>query len=65
VLRLGVAAGELRAGLDEDVVLNALYGALYHHLTIPYAPISDGYVDASDRQCLRELERRRGGRPGR
>ena len=62
VLRLGVATGELRAGLDEDVVLDALYGALYHRLTIPYAPLSDGYVEALVDSVFGGLEKRGGGR---
>jgi AcrR family transcriptional regulator len=62
VIRLGVASGELRPGLDEDVVLDALYGALYHRLTIPYAPLSDGYVEALVDSIFGGLEKRRGGR---
>ena len=48
VIRRGVATGELRAGLDADVVLDALYGPLYHRLLVPYdnAPLSDAYIDA-------------------
>jgi AcrR family transcriptional regulator len=62
VIRLGVASGELRAGLDEDVVLDALYGALYHRLTIPYAPLSDGYVEALVDSVFGGLEKPKGGR---
>jgi AcrR family transcriptional regulator len=62
VIRLGVASGELRAGLDEDVVLDALYGALYHRLTIPYAPLSDGYVEALVDSVFGGLEKPRGSR---
>jgi AcrR family transcriptional regulator len=48
IIRRGIERGELRAGLDPDVVLDALYGALYHRLLVPYdhASISDAYVDA-------------------
>jgi AcrR family transcriptional regulator len=46
----GIASGELRAGLDPDIVLDALYGALYHRLLLPYdgsdVRLSDGYIDA-------------------
>jgi AcrR family transcriptional regulator len=56
VIRRGIDAGELRAGLDADVVLDALYGPLYHRLLVPYeealdqtrvndAPLSDAYID--------------------
>jgi hypothetical protein len=60
VIRLGVAGGELRAGLDEDVVLDALYGALYHRETIPYQPLSDGYVEALVDSVFGGLEKRSG-----
>ena len=48
IVRRGVANGELRPGLDPDVVLDALYGPLYHRLLVPYndAAISDSYIDA-------------------
>jgi AcrR family transcriptional regulator len=48
IVRRGIATGELRAGLDPDIVLDALYGPLYHHLLLPYdqdkARLSEGYV---------------------
>ena len=48
IVRRGIANGELRPGLDPDVVLDALYGPLYHRLLVPYneAAISDSYIDA-------------------
>jgi len=48
IVRRGIANGELRPGLDPDVVLDALYGSIYHRLLIPYddAAISDSYIDA-------------------
>jgi hypothetical protein len=47
VLR-GIANGELRPGLDPDVVLDALYGSIYHRLLVPYndAALSDSYIEA-------------------
>jgi len=49
VLR-GIESGELRAGLDPDTVLDALYGPLYHRLLLPYdgteVRLSDAYIDA-------------------
>ena len=49
VLR-GIETGELRKGLDPDVVLDALYGPLYHRLLLPYegtdVKLSDAYVDS-------------------
>ena len=48
IVRRGIANGELRPGLDPDVVLDALYGSIYHRLLVPYndAAISDSYIDA-------------------
>lgn len=48
IVRRGIANGELRTGLDPDVVLDALYGSIYHRLLVPYndAAISDSYIDA-------------------
>ena len=44
----GMHRGELRAGLDPDVVLDALYGAIYHRFLIPYdkATLSTAFVNA-------------------
>lgn len=46
----GIESGELRAGLDPDTVLDALYGPLYHRLLLPYdgteVRLSDAYIDA-------------------
>ena len=48
IVRRGIANGELRPGLDPDVVLDALYGSIYHRLLVPYndAAITDSYIDA-------------------
>jgi len=36
IVRRAMQSGELRAGLDPDVVLDALYGPFYHRLLVPY-----------------------------
>jgi AcrR family transcriptional regulator len=48
IIRRGIANGELRPGLDPDVVLDTLYGSIYHRLLVPYndAAITDSYIDA-------------------
>jgi AcrR family transcriptional regulator len=48
IVRNGIESGELRAGLDPDVVLDALYGPFYHRLLVPYenAAMSDAFIDA-------------------
>jgi AcrR family transcriptional regulator len=49
-VREGIAKGELRPHLDPDIVIDALYGPLYHQLLLPYdsghSDLSDAYVDA-------------------
>jgi AcrR family transcriptional regulator len=61
VLR-GIASGELREGLDPDIVLDALYGPLYHRLLLPYdgdaVRLSDTYIDALIDTVFRGLERK-------
>ena len=58
-VRRGIETGELRGGLDPDIVLDALYGPFYHRLLVPYegAPISAAYVDALVDTVFRGLER--------
>ncbi len=38
--------GELRAGLDADAIIDALYGSLVYKLLVPHGELSDEYVDA-------------------
>ena len=47
IVRRAMQSGELRAGLDPDVVLDALYGPFYHRLLVPYknGVISDAFID--------------------
>jgi AcrR family transcriptional regulator len=65
VIRRGIDTGELRAGLDADVVLDALYGPLYHRILVPYdnAPLSDAYIDALVDTVFGGLERQPGREP--
>jgi AcrR family transcriptional regulator len=60
IIRRGIESGELRAGLDADVVLDALYGPFYHRLLAPYddSAISDAYVDSLVDTVFRGLERK-------
>lgn len=61
IVRRGIASGELRAGLDPDIVLDALYGPLYHRLLLPYegdaVRLSDAYIDALIATVFDGLER--------
>ena len=60
VLR-GIASGELREGLDPDIVLDALY----HRLLLPYAGdavrLSDAYIYALIDTVFGGLEQKRVG----
>jgi AcrR family transcriptional regulator len=62
IVRRGVASGELCAGLDPDIVLDALYGPLYHRLLLPYdgdvIRLSDAYIDALIDTVFGGLERK-------
>ena len=60
IIRRGIESGELRTGLDADVVLDALYGPFYHRLLAPYdnSAISDAYVDLLVDTVFRGLERK-------
>jgi AcrR family transcriptional regulator len=62
IVRRGMASGELRPGLDPDIVLDALYGPLYHRLLLPYdgdrVDLSDTYIDALIDIVFSGLERR-------
>ncbi len=48
IVQRGIERGELRGGLDVDVVLDALYGPFYHRLLAPYddAAIGDPYINS-------------------
>jgi AcrR family transcriptional regulator len=63
IVRQGIASGELRAGLEPDIVIDALYGPLYHRLLLPYdgdaVHLSDAYIDALIDTVFGGLERKR------
>ncbi|MFG1372309.1 TetR/AcrR family transcriptional regulator [Xanthobacter oligotrophicus] len=46
VLARGVANGELRAGIDFDVVIDALYGPIWYRILVPHAPLSREWAAA-------------------
>ena len=66
VVRRGIDSGELREGLDVDVVLDALYGPIYHRLLVPYddAPLSDVFIDRVIDHVFGGLERNTAGGGG-
>jgi AcrR family transcriptional regulator len=64
IVRRAIESGELRADLDPDIVLDALYGPLYHRLLLPYdgtdVRLSDAYVDSLIDTVFGGLERKGG-----
>jgi hypothetical protein len=54
-VRRGVAAGEFREGLDLDIVIDGLYGPIYYRLLVPYASLSNSYIDALAVNLLRGI----------
>jgi AcrR family transcriptional regulator len=63
IVRRGIASGELRADLDPDIVLDALYGPLYHRLLLSYdggevGDLSDAHIDGLIGTVFRGLERK-------
>jgi AcrR family transcriptional regulator len=46
VLQKGIAQGEFRTSIDLDVVVDALYGPIFHRMLTGHAPISDAFIDA-------------------
>jgi AcrR family transcriptional regulator len=47
LVRRGMDTGELRSDLDVDVVLDTLYGPIYHRILVPYnsASLTEEFVD--------------------
>jgi hypothetical protein len=45
VFRRAAAQGEIRQGLDLELVVDALYAPLFHRMTIMHAPIDKRFVD--------------------
>lgn len=45
IIQRGKSRGEIRADIDPEVLLDALYGPLYFRLLIGHAPLTPGYAD--------------------
>lgn len=52
VISRGIERGELRPGVDADVAVDTLYGALYYRLLISHAPLDATFTDALVEQVL-------------
>lgn len=44
VLRRGVASGEIRANVDLDIMVDALYGPIFHRMLLCHRPLDDAFV---------------------
>jgi AcrR family transcriptional regulator len=45
LLRRGIERGELRADLDLEVAIDALFGPIYWRMLTGYAPLTDDFID--------------------
>jgi AcrR family transcriptional regulator len=64
VLERARARGELRRGVDLPVVVDALYGAVYHRLLMSAEPIDGWFISALiDHVLLGVIDPARGGEP--
>jgi len=45
VFQRGVAGGEFRADVDQDVAIDALYSPIYYRLLASGAPIDEAFLD--------------------
>jgi AcrR family transcriptional regulator len=61
LVRRGMATGELRSDLDVDVVLDTLYGPIYHRILVPYnsANLTEKFVDRIVDHVFTGVERHR------
>ena len=52
ILRAGVARGELKADLDLEVAVDALYGPIYYRMLVPVGPIDNDWVRSLARHVM-------------
>jgi len=52
VFRRGQANGEFRPGLDPDVAIDSVYGAIYYRLLVSSGSIDDGFVEELGKTAL-------------
>lgn len=61
VLEQARRAGEIAADVDEEVLIDEIFGAIYYRLLIPYKPLTAGYVKQLVEQVFRGASRARAG----
>jgi AcrR family transcriptional regulator len=47
--------GELRRSVDEDLLVDAIFGAVYYRLMMPYAPLNNEFVNRLVSQVFHDL----------
>jgi AcrR family transcriptional regulator len=57
VLQRAVESGELRADADLQIVVDAIFGAVYYRLMIPYAPLTAAYAERLVEQVFAGVSR--------
>jgi AcrR family transcriptional regulator len=45
ILDRGIARGDVRANLDRDLVIDAIYGPIYHRVLMSGLPVDDRFID--------------------
>ena len=45
ILFRGLSRGEIRGGLDSEIVIDLIYGPIFYRLLAGHAPLNDGEVD--------------------
>lgn len=56
ILERGTARGELRAGLDLDLVVDAIYGPVLYRLLVAHAPLDDLFIEELVNQLMSGIE---------
>jgi AcrR family transcriptional regulator len=46
VLERGVAQGEFRRGVDQNMVIDAIYGPIFHRMLVGHEPFDASFIDA-------------------
>ena len=65
-MQKAVEAGQIRGDVDLQVLVDQLWGAVYHRLLIPDEPVTEAFVDALIDNLLRGIQQPRpAGRVGR
>jgi AcrR family transcriptional regulator len=52
ILRAGMRSGELRADLDVDIAVDALYGPIWYRILVPHAPLSRDWAGRLAEQVI-------------